>query len=145
MAFTTNECDWSQVSMKIFGTTIVGLRGFSFKNSIEKEHLFAAGSKPISIQNGNEKPEGSLKLLKFEIDKLNDAAQAARFASFLHVPYELCVITCAFKRTKVSPMYIIEAIGVGFTESEVAMDQGAKFSEATVPFLAMNITLRKGQ
>lgn len=145
MAFTTQECDWSQVSMKIFNTTIVGLRGFSFKNSVEKEHLFAAGSKPISIQNGNEKPEGSLKLLKFEIDKLNDAAQLAGYASFLHVPYELCTITCAFKRTKASPMYIIDAIGVGFSEQEVAMEQGAKFSESNVPFLAMQITLRKGQ
>lgn len=144
MAFTTNECDWSQVSMKIFKTTIVGLRGFSFDYEIEKEHLFAAGRKPISIQTGQEKPSGNLKLLKFEIDKLNDAAQAAGFATFLHVPYELTTITCAFKRTAASPMYIIDALGVGFSKLSVAMDVGAKFSESDIPYLAMDIILRKG-
>ncbi|MFT3750965.1 MAG: hypothetical protein QM768_21810 [Agriterribacter sp.] len=145
MAFTTLECDWSQVSMKILKSTIVGLRAFSFDFEIDKEHLFAAGSKPISIQSGNEKPTGSLKLLKFEIDKLNDAAQVAGFKTILHVPYELVSITCAFKRTVGAPMYIIDALGVGFQKLGVAMEQGAKFSESDVPFLAMDFLLRRGQ
>lgn len=144
MAFSTNECAWAQVSIKIFGTTITGCRGFSFKNAVEKEHLYAAGAKPIDIMTGNEKPEGSLKLLKYEVDRLNDAALAAGFTSILTVPHELVLITCAFKKTKISPLYVVDAIGVAFSEYEVAMDQNAKFSETTVPFLAMQITLRRG-
>ncbi|KAK6033562.1 tape measure domain protein [Ostertagia ostertagi] len=53
----------------------------------------------LLIKEGNEKPSGSVKLLKFEVDLMNDAAQAIGYAHIGQVPKEAILITCAFKKT----------------------------------------------
>ncbi len=143
MGFTTKECAWAQVNVKLLGNTIVGLRGFEFKKGIDKEHLYAAGPDPIAIQSGNKKPEGNLKVLKFELDKLNEAAQVAGYADILEVPGELILITTSFRSSPTAPMFICEAIGVEFSEWTVGQEQNAKFTEVTLPFLALKVTSRK--
>ncbi len=143
-AFTTEECAWSQTSMKILGRTIQGLRGFSFKKGVEKEHLYAAGADPIDIQTGNRKPEGSVKVLKFEKDLMDDAAQLAGYSDITEVPHSLISITCKFKKTATSPLRTIESSGVAFSEWDVSMEQNAKFTEMSLPFIAMKNTVKKG-
>jgi hypothetical protein len=143
--FDTAECSWSHTSIKMLGRTLTGLRGFSFKKGIEKEHLYAAGSDPVDIQSGNKKPEGSLKVLKFELDLLNDAAQDAGYEDIAEVPHTLITITCAYKKRPTDPIRIVEAQGVAFTDLEIAMEQNAKMTEVSLPFLSMKNTVRKGQ
>lgn len=143
--FDTAECAWSQTNVKVLGRTLTGMRGFSFKKGIEKEHLYAAGSAPIDIQSGNVKPEGSLKILKYEFDLMNDAAQAAGYSDITEVPHTLIHITCSYKKRPTDKMRIIEAQGVAFNEWDNAMEQNAKMTEVSLPFLAMNITVRKSE
>lgn len=144
MPFDSKECAWAQTKIKILTRTVVGIRGFSFKYNIDKEHLFAAGSMPIGIQTGNEKPEGNIKLLKFELDLLQDAAQLAGFKSILHVPHTAILITCSYKKDPTDTLRIIEASGVGLTETDYAMEQNAKMTEITMPFICLDMTIRKG-
>ena len=143
--YDTSECSWSHTSIKLLGRTLTGLRGFSFKKGIEKEHLYAAGSNPIDIQSGNIKPEGSLKMLKHEYDMLQDAAQKAGYNDILEVPHSLISITCAFKKKPTDTIRVMEAQGVGFTEWDVAQEQNAKMAEVSLPFLAIKVNARKGQ
>ena len=144
-AFSTDECAWHQTSMKFLGRTIVGLRKFSFKKGVEKEHLMAAGDEPIDITSGNKKPEGSITVLKYEFDKMTDASQDAGYDDITDVPHDALLITCAFRKTKTSPIRIVEAICPSFTEWEIGMDQGAKMTEVALPFLAMKVMARKGK
>jgi hypothetical protein len=138
----TRECSWSQISINILGRKLVGLRGFELKKTIEKEHLYGAGDSPIDIQSGNKKTEGSLKLLKFEVDILNDAALLAGYSDIIEVPHELIAITVLFKKgSGAVPMRTLTATGVAFTELSVAVEQGAKMTEVTLPFLAMGHTV----
>jgi len=139
-SFSTKECAWAQISVTILGRKVVGLRGFEFKKTVEKEHLYAAGDMPIDIQTGNKKFEGNLKLLKFEVDMLNDAASAAAYSDILDVPPDLITITCDYKNDRTNKLRTIIATSVSFTELGRAMEQNAKMSEITLPFLAMNIT-----
>lgn len=139
MAFSTKECAWAQVTTKILGRTITGMRGFEYKTSIEKELLHAAGSQAIDIQEGNEKNEGNVKLLKYELDLMNEAAVVAGYASILKVPHTLINITCTYKASPLSDMKTIEVSGVAFTEMPVNMEQNAKMTEVTLPFIAMDI------
>lgn len=139
--FSTEECAWAQTSMRFLGRTITGIRGFRFKEGVEKEHLYAAGDEPIDIQTGNIKPEGDLTLLKYEVDMLNEAAQAAGYASILRVPHTAIVITCNFKKNANSPTRTITTSGVGFTDMEFAMSQNAKMTEVPLPFLAMKVSV----
>lgn len=139
-AFSTKECAWAQVSVTVLGRKVVGLRGFEFKKTVEKEHLYAAGDMPIDIQSGNKKYEGNLKLLKFEVDMLNDAAVAAGYADILDVPHSSVTITCDYKNERTGKLRTITASEVAFSELGRAMEQNAKMTEITLPFIAMNIS-----
>lgn len=137
--FTTKECAWSNTTVTVLGAKLVGIRGFEFKKSVEKEHLYAGGDDPIDIQSGNRKPEGSIKILKFELDKLNDAAQVATYEDVTEVPHPLILITCQYKKNLTDPIRTIVASGVAFTEMAVAMEQNAKMTEVSLPFICMRI------
>ncbi|AYD48203.1 hypothetical protein [Arachidicoccus soli] len=143
-AFTTEECAWKQVSIKILGRKITGLRSFEFKKGISKELLFAAGDNPIDIQSGNKNPSGQLGVLKYEYDLMNDAAQAAGYDDILEVPHYLISITCLFKKYQTSPIRTITALGVAFTEDTVGMQQNANMTEVPLPFICMQRVTAKG-
>jgi hypothetical protein len=136
---TTSECAWSHFEVKVLGRVIKGLRGFSFKKTVEKEHLYGAGDDPLDIITGNKKYEGNIKLLGFEVDALNKAAGLAQFGDITEVPHELIVITCSYKRRITDSVKTYTATGVAFTENGVDLEQNAKHREITLPFIAMNI------
>lgn len=139
MDFSTNDCAWSQITLTLLGRKLTGLRGFEFKKTVEKEHIYATSNEPVDIQEGNKKYEGNLKVLKHEVDKLNDAALLAGFTDITEVPHTLMAITVEYKKAIGGERRLITVPGVSFTELGVAMEQGAKMSEVTLPFLAMRI------
>lgn len=139
MDFKTQDCAWSNIKITLLGRTLTGLRGFETKKTIEKEHVYAAGDEPVDIQSGNKKYEGSLKLLKFEVDLLNDAALIAGFADITEVPHTLITATIEFKKELIGTIRTIAVLGISFTELPTAMEQGAKMNEVTLPFIAMRV------
>lgn len=140
--FSTKECAWAQVKMKMLGRTITGLRGFEFRKAVEKELLYAAGPEAIDIQEGNKAGSGTITLLKFELDLLNDAAIAAGFADIVEVPHVLISITGQFKKNIGSKSRIIEVPALAFTDMSVAMQQNAKFAEVSLPFISAKVIFR---
>lgn len=142
MAFSTKECAWAQTSIKLLGRTIIGIRGFEFQKDFEKEYVYGAGADPIDINNGNKGYPGSLTLLKFEVDQLNDAAVAAGYEDITEVPHEAVVVTCVFKKNASDQARTITAMGVAFTNLTLGMQQAAKMTEVNLPFMAMKTTIR---
>ncbi len=136
---TSSECAWANFEVKVLGRTIKGLRGFSFKKTIEKEHIYGSGNQPLDIMTGNEKYEGSIKLLGFEIDALNKAAIAAKYDDITEVPHDKIVITASYKKYPADPIKNYTVVGVAFTEVGVDLEQNAKHREITLPFIAMDI------
>jgi hypothetical protein len=139
MDLKTDDFAWSHVTMTVLGRKLTGLRGFELSKKVEKEHVFASSDEPADIGVGNKSYTGNLKLLKHELDKLNDAAMLAGYADITEVPHTVITITCEYKKTLAAKRRLISAIGVGFTEMTVAMEQNAKMTEVTVPFLCMRI------
>lgn len=145
MEFNTKDCAWSNVSITLLGRRLAGLRGFELKKTVEKEHVYASGDEPVDIQSGNKKYEGNLKLLKYEVDLMNDAALTAGFADILEVPHTLITCTVEYKKLPTDKTRLIVVPGMAFTELSVAMEQNAKMTEVTIPFLSMRIQhLSKG-
>lgn len=142
MGFSTSECAWHHTSVKILGRTLVGIRGFEFEKNIEKEYLYAAGNEPIDIQVGNKSYPLNLKLLKYELDLMNDAALAAGYEDITEVPHEAVVITCVFKKRATDRARTITSAGVAFDNIKPAMDQNGKFSEITLPGKAMKTVFK---
>ena len=142
MGFNTRECAWHQTSVTILGRTLVGIRGFDFEKDVEKEYLYGAGSDPIDIQSGNKSYPCSLRLLKYEVDLLNDAALAAGFEDIVEVPHEAIVITCVFKKTLTSPIRTITAAAVAFKNIKASLEQNGKMTEVTLPGLSMKTVFK---
>ncbi len=135
----SSECAWHQSEVKVFGRVVRGLRGWEVKKTYEKEHLYGAGKKPIDITEGNEKYEGSIKVLGFELDAMNAAAQAAGFEDIGDVPHEAIIMTIKLQKTKLDRKTMITVTGMSFSEVSNAMEQGAKMREVTLPYLAMDV------
>lgn len=142
MSLNTKECAWSQTKVTLLGHTFVGIRGFEYKKATAKEAIYGAGKKPIDIQEGNESFDGNLKLLKYEVDKLNDAAFAAGYGDILGVPHHLVTISVSYKRHATDPMRTAQVIGVAFTELPISMEQGATMTEVTIPWVAMDVIMK---
>lgn len=136
--FSTAECAWHHIKVKVLTRTLVGIRGFDLKKTFEKEYLYAAGNKPIDIQEGQQAYPVTLKLLKFEVDQLNDAARLAGYKDITEVPHEAVVITVSYKKKATDPARSITCPGVAFTEISAAMDTGGKMTEVSMPGLAMD-------
>lgn len=139
MEFNTKDCAWSNVTITLLGRKIVGLRGFSAKKTVEKEHVYASGDEPMDIQSGNKKYEGSYKVLKYELDLLNKAAQDAGFADITEVPHTAITSTIEYKKTITSSNEVLNVLGIAFTEVDYKGEQNAKMMEVDLPFLAMRI------
>ena len=135
----SQELEWKHATLSLLGVVINGLRGFKYKTTTDSEHLHAGGDKAISIQSGNQKVDGSIKFLKSEIDRLNDAAQAAGYDDITQVPYQLIVATFVYKTAIGRPQRTDIISGIKFTDLERAMEQGAKMMDIDVPFLALGI------
>ncbi|KFF26811.1 hypothetical protein [Chryseobacterium vrystaatense] len=135
---TSSECAWSHFEVKLLSKVIKGLKGFSTKKTVESEHIYGSGNEPIDIMKGNTKYEGNIKLLGFEADALNKAAQAAGYEDITEVPHELIVITISYKKRPGEKINTIVTSGVQFTEDGFEMEQGAKNREVTLPYIAMS-------
>ncbi len=135
---TSSECAWSHFEVKILNRVIKGLRGFESKKTVDAEHLYGAGDEPIDIMKSNKKYEGNIKILGFEADAMNKAAQDAGFDDITEVPHELIVITISFKRRATDKLKTYISTGVQFTEDGVSLEQGAKNREITLPYIAMS-------
>lgn len=135
---TSSECAWAHFEVKVLNRVIKGLRGFESKKTVDAEHLYGSGDEPIDIMKSNKKYEGNIKLLGFEADAMNKAAQDAGYDDITEVPHELIIITISFKRRITDKLKTYISTGVQFTEDGVSMEQGAKNREITLPFIAMS-------
>jgi hypothetical protein len=139
MDLKSDDFAWSQTTMVVLGRKLTGLRGFEIGKTVEKEYVYASGDEPVDIAPGNKGYPGNLKVLKHEVDKLNDAAQLAGYADITEVPHTLITITMEYKKLTSSTRRIVTCVGVAFQELKIAMEQNAKMSEVTLPFLAMRV------
>ena len=137
----SSECAWHQSELKILGRVVKGLRGWEFKKTTEKEPIYGAGQHAIDIQEGNIKCDGNYKLLGFEVDAFNKAANIAGYDDITQVPHEAITGTIKFQKSKLDPVTIVSIIGCAFTEVGGAMEQGAKMREVTLPWISMDILM----
>lgn len=133
--FDTREFEYADVQVRILGTTLTGLRGLTYKVTVEKEHIYAQGRLPKAIQTGNKKYDGVLSILKSDYDALDRAAIAAGYSDITDVPASQIVITCCYQKEGSAMLATDSLFGVSFTDAEDGMKQGEKFKEISLPFL----------
>ena len=126
------ETEWADMKVAIDGKTITGIRNIMYKKSPDDEPLHCAGRDPVSIQSGNNTYEGSVKLLKNELDALQTAARALGYDDINDVPN--IVITAAYLPKAGRLLKTDTLTGCKFGEITYSMEQGAKYMEIEIPF-----------
>ena len=135
MSFDSREFEFADMKVTILGKRLVGLRGFTYKKSQEKELVYAEGNQPKAIQRGNKKYEGTLMLLKSDVDDINAIARAANYDDYVDIPGSEIVIACTYEKEEGGKLVTVSLINVEFTEFEDGMKQGDKFKEVSLPFI----------
>lgn len=133
MAFNSSEYEWNDLTVSMGGRIVTGIRGIKYNSKQEKEVIYGKGNTPHSIQRGNKSHEGSIKLLQSELEALIEAAKG----DILDLSV---LITVSYGNpSKGDPIKTDTVIGVQFTEQPKEMNQGDKFMEVELPFLAIDI------
>lgn len=135
----SSEYAWHHTEVKLAGKIITGITAWELKKTTEKEPLYGAGQHAIDIQSGNIACSGSITLWGFELDRLEQAAQAAGYDSIQDVPHELLSVVVSARKLAKDPITTWVATGVAFTETTDGMSQGDKKRECPLPFICMDI------
>lgn len=135
----SSEYAWHHTEVKILDRILTGITAWELNKEEEKEAQYGAGQHPIDIQAGNIKCSGSINVWGFELDRMEQAAQAAGYDSILDVPHELIVVTVTARKLSKDPITTWVATGVAFTSTKDSMSQNDKKRDCPLPFICMNI------
>lgn len=134
--FDHKEVEYADLDVSVSGARLGKLRGLTVAIEIDLEHLFGAGNKAISIQAGNERVTGSLKVLKGAVDDIWEASIKAGAPNPLYVEFD---IMGTFKGSGSRPMKQLLISTIRLSKVEYSLMQGDKFMEIELPFLALDM------
>ncbi len=134
--FNTKQYNWADVEIWLLGKKISGARAVKYKVSQEKEAIYGAGNQPMGIGLGNKSYEGEISLLQSEIEALTLSALAAGGDDITDLAEMNIIINYAPKN---GALTVDILLSVAFTEMEKGMSQNDKFSEISLPFIALGI------
>jgi hypothetical protein len=138
MIINGRQYEWADISLILGGRLVTGARGISYKESQEKELLYGKGNRPMSIQKGNKKYEGSVTLLQSEVETLKELGRSiVGRASILDL--NLNAVVRYGDPSKGDVMLTDQLFNIQFTEVEKSMKQGDKNMEVTLPFICTDI------
>lgn len=136
--FDNKEFEHAELTVTVSGAPLTKLRGLSGQVDADKETLFAAGRNGISIQTGNKTITGSLKMLFGALMDLWTASVAAGGDDPTDI--EVDIIGKVVRRTN-RKQYLITFEGVQFNTAGFSEDQGDKFVEVELPFVALRFRM----
>ena len=123
------EFSFKDIRVRLLGRDIVGLQGITYKKTVEKEYVYGRGNKPLGIQTGNVKVEGTLSILQSEFEALQAAV-----GDITNVQFDV-VNTYGNGLTAKTDMIL----SVSVTEYEKGMKQNDKFKVIDLPFMALDV------
>lgn len=127
------EYEWGDLTLILANRDMIRFRGLKYTRKIEREAVYAKGSTPHAIQSGNESFEGEIKMLQSEYQKLVRAGKGSIF------PLMLDALASYGNPTKGNAMITDRIESLRFTEAAKEFNQGDKFMEITLPWIALNI------
>ena len=123
------EYGWSSIRVTINGTVLAGIRGISYTKTREKENVYGAGNEPVSRGLGNTTYEGSITLLKSELEALKNSSPNRSIVDI--APF---TITVSFVPDGAQPVTQLLKY-VEFTEEVMDGSQGDMSFELELPFI----------
>lgn len=91
---------WSQISLVLLGTPVVGITNVSYTEEQEMEENYGAGNRPVSRGYGKITTEGSITLYMTEVEALQDAVSSGRLQDIPEFDIVVSYIPNDSNRTK---------------------------------------------
>jgi len=128
------EYEWGDLSLILGGRDIARFRGVKYNaDDVEREPVYAKGSKPHAIQSGNESFTGEFKMLQSELNKLILAGGGTLKSLTLDA------LICYGNPLKGDAIITDRIESLRFTGADREFNQGDKFMEVTIPWIALDI------
>lgn len=127
------EYEWGDLTLILGGRDMVRFRSIKYTRKVEREAVFAKGSKAVAIQSGNESVEGEIGMLQSEYLKLVQAGKGSVLSLMLDG------LMNYGNPTKGDSMITDRIESLRFTDETVEFNQGDKFAEIKLPFLALDL------
>jgi len=132
--FNSREYEWADLTFLLGGKDLTGFRGIKYSIKQEKEVVYGKGNMPIAIQKGNKSIEGEITVLQSELETLR---LQDKDNSILNL--QLDAVVC-YGNPLNGDVLITDVIqGIQFTEEPKDIKQGDKFTEHSLPFIALRI------
>jgi hypothetical protein len=123
------EYSWSTITITVNGTPVAGATSINYTQTRTKENIYGAGDQPVSRGRGNTEYEGSLTLLKSELEALKNSSPNR---NILKIPP--FTITVSFVPEGAQPVSEVLKY-VEFTEQPFDGSQGDTSFELELPFV----------
>lgn len=130
----SEEFAWSDAQVVLLGRVIDGITAFRYKKSQSKELRYGRGNEPIGFKRGNKSYEGSITVLKSELEALKDASPDGDITRLTGFDMVFSYVG------KDGALKTDVAKFAEFNESEESLKQGDGNGEYELPFLALRIT-----
>ncbi|QDP85196.1 hypothetical protein FNJ88_06315 [Chryseobacterium sp. SNU WT5] len=127
------EYEWADLTLILGGRDLTRFRGLKYSEKIEREAIHAKGRNPVSIQSGNLGYEGEVKMLQSEYEALVKAGKGSILS------LSLDALACYGDPLSGNAMITDRIESLRFTEAAKEFNQGDKFQEITLPFIALRI------
>lgn len=127
------EYEWADLTLILGGRDLTRFRGLKYSEKIEREAIHAKGRNPVSIQSGNLGYEGEIKMLQSEYEALVKAGKGSILS------LSLDALACYGDPLSGNAMTTDRIESLRFTEAAKEFNQGDKFQEITLPFIALRI------
>ena len=131
--FNSREYEWADITLMLGGKDITGVRGVKYSSKQEKELVYGKGNEPIAIQKGNKSYDGEFTVLQSEIETL----RLQGGGTILNL--QLDAVVCYGNPTNGDALITDIIKGIQFTEEPKDAKQGDKFTEHSLPFIALRI------
>lgn len=133
MTYDSRQYEWADLTLILGTRDITGIRAVKYSEKIEREHVYAKGRYPHSIQSGNVAYEGEITLLQSEYELLVKAGKGSVLS------LSLDGIFAYGNPMNGDAITTDRAMGIRFTEAGKEFKQGDKFQEITLPFICIRI------
>jgi hypothetical protein len=127
------QYEFADLTLFLAGRDVTGFRGIKYTSAQEKEVLYGKGNRGMSIQKGNISHEGEISLTQSELETL----KALGGGTVLNL--NLNAVVCYGNPAKGDVLITDKINGLQFTEEAKEINQGDKFMEVTLPFVALDI------
>jgi hypothetical protein len=127
------QYEFADLTLFLAGRMVAGFRGIKYAKKQDKETLYGAGNRPMSIQRGNISYEGEITLTQSELETLKILGKGSVLGLNLNA-----VVTYG-NPANGDTLVTDKLFGIQFTEETKEIKQGDKFMEITLPFICLDI------